>query len=34
MPLLAEVWDELSKDAQLEMTAAKSGFVSEGMVEF
>jgi hypothetical protein len=34
MPLLAEVWDELSEEAQLEMTAAKSGFVSEGMVEF
>ncbi len=34
MPLLAEVWGELSEEAQLEMTAAKSGFVSEGMVEF
>lgn len=34
MPLLAEVWDELSEEAQLEMTAAKSGFVTEGMVEF
>jgi hypothetical protein len=34
MPLLAEVWDQLSEEAQLEMTAAKSGFVSEGMVEF
>jgi hypothetical protein len=34
MPLLAEVWDELSEEAQLEMTAAKSGFVSEGVVEF
>jgi hypothetical protein len=34
IPLLAEVWDELSEEAQLEMTAAKSGFVSEGMVEF
>jgi hypothetical protein len=34
MPLLAEVWDELSEQAQLEMTAAKSGFVSEGVLEF
>jgi hypothetical protein len=34
MPLLAEVWDDLSEKAQLEMTAAKSGFVSEGVVEF
>ena len=34
MPLLAEVWDELSEEAQLQMTAAKSGFVSEGVVEF
>ncbi len=34
MPLLAEVWDDLSEEAQLEMTAAKSGFVSEGVVEF
>jgi hypothetical protein len=34
MPLLAEVWDELSEEAQLEMTAAKSGFVSEGVIEF
>jgi hypothetical protein len=34
MPLLAEVWDDLSEEAQLEMTAAKSGFVTEGMVEF
>jgi hypothetical protein len=34
MPLLADVWDELSEEARLEMTAAKSGFVSEGMVEF
>jgi hypothetical protein len=34
MPLLAEVWDQLSEEAQLEMTAAKSGFVSEGVVEF
>lgn len=34
MPLLAEVWDELSEEAQLEMTATKSGFVSEGIVEF
>jgi hypothetical protein len=34
MPLLAEVWDDLSEEAQLEMTAAKSGFVTEGMIEF
>ena len=34
MPLLAEIWDELSEEAQLEMTAAKSGFVSEGVIEF
>jgi hypothetical protein len=34
MPLLAEVWDQLSEEAQLEMTAAKSGFVSEGIIEF
>jgi hypothetical protein len=34
MPLLAEVWGALSEEAQLEMTAAKSGFVTEGMVEF
>jgi hypothetical protein len=34
MPLLAEVWDELSEETQLEMTAAKSGFVSEGVIEF
>jgi len=34
MPLLAAVWDELSEEAQLEMTAAKSGFVSEGIIEF
>lgn len=34
MPLLAEVWGELSEEAQLEMTAAKSGFVSEGVIEF
>lgn len=34
MPLLAEVWDKLSEEAQLEMTAAKSGFVSEGIVQF
>jgi hypothetical protein len=34
MPLLAEVWDELSEESQLEMTQARSGFVSEGMIEF
>lgn len=34
MPLLAEVWDGLSEEAQLEMTAARSGFVSEGIIEF
>ena len=33
-PLLAEVWDQLSEETQLEMTAAKSGFVTEAMVEF
>jgi hypothetical protein len=33
-PLLVEVWDQLSEEAQLEMTTAKSGFVSEGVVEF
>ncbi|MFZ9938572.1 MAG: hypothetical protein ACO3JG_16155 [Luteolibacter sp.] len=33
-PLLAEVWDGLTEEAQLEMTAAKSGFVTEAMVEF
>jgi hypothetical protein len=33
-PLLAEVWDDLPEEAQLEMTAAKSGFVTEAMVEF
>jgi len=33
-PLLAEVWDDLSEEAQLEMTAARSGFVTEAMVEF
>ena len=34
MPLLEDAWDELSEEAQLEMTAAKSGFVSEGVIEF
>jgi hypothetical protein len=33
-PQLAEVWDQLSEEAQLEMTAAKSGFVMEAVVEF
>jgi hypothetical protein len=33
-PLLAEIWDQLSEEAQLEMTAARSGFVTEAMVEF
>ena len=34
MPLLAEAWGRLSEDGRLEMTKAKSGFVSEGIVEF
>ncbi len=34
LPLLAAVWDELSEQAQLEMTAAKSGLLSEGVVGF
>lgn len=34
MPLLAAVWDQLSEESQLEMTAARSGFVSEGIIEF
>ena len=34
MPLLGEVWDDLPEEAQIELTKAKSGFVSEGMVEF
>jgi hypothetical protein len=34
MPLLAAVWNELPEESQLKMTAAKSGFVSEGVVEF
>jgi len=34
MPLLAEVWDQLSEETQLGITAAKSGFVTEAMVEF
>jgi hypothetical protein len=34
MPLLAEVWDGLSEEARLEMTTARSGFVTEGMVGF
>ncbi len=33
-PLLAEAWRQLSEEAQLEMTAAKSGFVTEAIVEF
>jgi hypothetical protein len=33
-PLLADVWGQLSEGTQLEMTAAKSGIVSEGLVEF
>lgn len=34
MPLLADVWDQLPEEAQIQMTKAKSGFVSEGIVEF
>jgi hypothetical protein len=34
MPLLEEAWEQLSETAQLAMTKAKSGFVSEGIVEF
>jgi len=34
MPLLAAVWDQLTEESQLEMTKARSGFVSEGVVEF
>jgi len=34
MPLLEDVWDQLSEEAQLEMTKAKSGFVSEGIIDF
>lgn len=34
MPLLEEAWEQLSEEAQLAMTKAKSGFVSEGIVEF
>lgn len=34
MPLLEDAWEQLSEEAQLAMTTAKSGFVSEGIVEF
>lgn len=34
MPLLEDAWEQLSEEAQLSMTKAKSGFVSEGIVEF
>ncbi|MEI6656215.1 MAG: hypothetical protein WCP45_15735 [Verrucomicrobiota bacterium] len=34
MPLLEDVWDQLSEEAQLEMTQASSGFVSEGIIDF
>ena len=34
MPLLEAAWEQLSETAQLAMTRAKSGFVSEGIVEF
>ena len=34
MPLLEDAWGQLSEEAQLAMTKAKSGFVSEGIVEF
>ena len=34
MPLLVGVWNQLSEESQLEMTMARSGFVSEGMIGF
>ena len=34
MPLLEYAWEQISEEAQLEMTKAKSGFVTEGIVEF
>lgn len=34
MPMLRDAWDQLAEEAQLEMSRAKSGFVSEGIVEF
>ena len=34
MPLLEDVWNQLSEEAQLEMTQANSGFMSEGIIDF
>lgn len=34
MPLLQDAWDQMEEEAQLEMTKVKSGFVSEGILEF
>jgi len=34
MPLLEAAWNQLSDDARLELTKAKSGFVTEGITEF
>jgi hypothetical protein len=34
LPLLEDAWSRLSDDSRLELTRAKSGFVSEAMVEF
>jgi hypothetical protein len=34
LPLVAEAWDDIPEDAQLEMTKAKSGLVAEAIVEF
>jgi hypothetical protein len=34
MPLLEDAWEQISEEAQLEMTKAKSGFVTVGIVEF
>lgn len=34
LPLLENAWSQLSEDAQLGLTRCKSGFVSEGIVEF
>ncbi len=34
LPLLENAWSKLSDDARLGLSQAKSGFVSEGMVEF
>lgn len=34
LPLLEDAWEQLSEEAQLGLTRCKSGFVSEGIVEF